>query len=161
MVELSHRLPIPDEISIVVSKYGNRFPQFLIISLKYRFFPHHYISIHFSCNNTSTRMGCWWNEGGASPEMQKVGDTGDISLLFFLAGANFWAILGHYLDYFLVLIFLAQNVSLLFLLLFASLNLTFSYIVWCNLKSYNCHIALPYLTLVFGIFDKSFFYLRT
>ena len=28
-------------------------------------------------------------------EMQKVGDTGDISLLFFLAGANFWAILGH------------------------------------------------------------------
>ena len=25
--------------------------------------------------------------------MQKVGDTGDISLLFFLAGANFWAIL--------------------------------------------------------------------
>ena len=107
MVELSHRLPIPDEISIVVSKYGNRFPQFLIISLKYRFFPHHYISIHFSCNNTSTRMGCWWNEGGASPEMQKVGDTGDISLLFFLAGANFgpfwvifgplWTILGHFL----------------------------------------------------------------
>ena len=30
------------------------------------------------------------------PEMQKVGDTGDISLLFFLAGANFWAILGHF-----------------------------------------------------------------
>ena len=29
-------------------------------------------------------------------EMQKVGDTGDISLLFFLAGANFWAILGHF-----------------------------------------------------------------
>ena len=28
--------------------------------------------------------------------MQKVGDTGDISLLFFLAGANFWAILGHF-----------------------------------------------------------------
>ena len=25
--------------------------------------------------------------------MQKGGDTGDISLLFFLAGANFWAIL--------------------------------------------------------------------
>ena len=24
-------------------------------------------------------------------EMEKVGDTGDISLLFFLAGANFWA----------------------------------------------------------------------
>ena len=30
------------------------------------------------------------------PEMEKVGDTGDISLLFFLAGANFWAILGHF-----------------------------------------------------------------
>ena len=29
-------------------------------------------------------------------EMEKVGDTGDISLLFFLAGANFWAILGHF-----------------------------------------------------------------
>ena len=29
-------------------------------------------------------------------EMQKVGDTGDISLLFFLAGANFLAILGHF-----------------------------------------------------------------
>ena len=31
--------------------------------------------------------------------MQKVGDTGDISLLFSLAGANFWAILailGHF-----------------------------------------------------------------
>ena len=27
--------------------------------------------------------------------MQKVGDTGDISLLFFLSGVNFWAILGH------------------------------------------------------------------
>ena len=29
-------------------------------------------------------------------EMQKVGDTGDISPLFFLAGANFWAILGNF-----------------------------------------------------------------
>ena len=29
-------------------------------------------------------------------EMEKVGDTGDISLLFVLAGANFWAILGHF-----------------------------------------------------------------
>ena len=28
--------------------------------------------------------------------MQKVGDTGDISLLFFLASANFWAILGNF-----------------------------------------------------------------
>ena len=28
--------------------------------------------------------------------MQKVGDTGDISLLFFLDGANFWAILVHF-----------------------------------------------------------------
>ena len=27
-------------------------------------------------------------------KMEKVGDTGDISLLFFLAGANFWAISG-------------------------------------------------------------------
>ena len=30
------------------------------------------------------------------PELQKVGDTGDISLLFFSAGANFWVILGHF-----------------------------------------------------------------
>ena len=29
-------------------------------------------------------------------EMEKGGDTGDISLLFFLAGANFWAILGNF-----------------------------------------------------------------
>ena len=28
--------------------------------------------------------------------MEKVGDTGDISLLFFLAGANVWAILGNF-----------------------------------------------------------------
>ena len=32
--------------------------------------------------------------------MQKVGDTGDISLLFFLDGANFWAILGNFLAIF-------------------------------------------------------------
>ena len=31
------------------------------------------------------------NRQSIKPEMQKVGDTGDISLLFFLAGANFWA----------------------------------------------------------------------
>ena len=29
-------------------------------------------------------------------EMEKGGDTGDISLLSFLAGANFWAILGNF-----------------------------------------------------------------
>ena len=28
--------------------------------------------------------------------MEKDGDTGDISLLFFLAGANIWAILGNF-----------------------------------------------------------------
>ena len=32
----------------------------------------------------------------STSEMEKGGDTGDISLLFFLAGANFWAILGHF-----------------------------------------------------------------
>ena len=32
----------------------------------------------------------------STTEMQKVGDTGDISLLSFLAGANFWAILGNF-----------------------------------------------------------------
>ena len=36
----------------------------------------------------------YWNWLGT--EMEKVGDTGDISLLFFLAGANFWAILGNF-----------------------------------------------------------------
>ena len=61
--------------------------------------------------------------------MQKVGDTGDISLLFSLAGANFWAILVHFwanlgnfgsfgailgnfrsfLGHFLVLIFFGQK----------------------------------------------------
>ena len=29
-------------------------------------------------------------------EMQKVADAADISVLFFSAGANFWAILGHF-----------------------------------------------------------------
>ena len=73
--------------------------------------------------------------------MQKVADPADISVLFFLAGANFWAILGHFwaifailghfwailgnfgsfLGHFFMLFFLAKNVSLLFLLLFASL----------------------------------------
>ena len=58
-----------------------------------------------------------------------MGDTGDISLLFFLAGANFWAILGNFrailailghfsailghfvsfLGHFLVLIFFGQK----------------------------------------------------
>ena len=28
--------------------------------------------------------------------MQKVADPADISVLFFSAGANFWAILGHF-----------------------------------------------------------------
>ena len=30
------------------------------------------------------------------PEMQKVADAADISVLFFAAGANFWAIWGHF-----------------------------------------------------------------
>ena len=30
------------------------------------------------------------------PEMQKVADAADISVLFFSAGANFWAVLGHF-----------------------------------------------------------------
>ena len=51
----------------------------------------------------------------------KVGDMGDISLLFFLVGANFWAILGHSWAIFWCKFFLAKNVSLLFVLLFASL----------------------------------------
>ena len=41
----------------------------------------------------------WLFRAGAcyGKEMQKVGDTGDISVLFFFsAGANFWAILGHF-----------------------------------------------------------------
>ena len=52
-------------------------------------------------------------------EMQKVGDTGDISLLFFLAAANFWAILAilghfwailcHFFGHFLVLILVGQK----------------------------------------------------
>ena len=33
-------------------------------------------------------------------EMQKVADAADISVLFFSAGANFWAILGHFLGHF-------------------------------------------------------------
>ena len=54
-------------------------------------------------------------------EMQKAADTANISVLFFSAGANFWAILGHFwaifailgnfrsfLGHFLVLIFLSK-----------------------------------------------------
>ena len=40
--------------------------------------------------------------------MQKVADPADISVLFFSAGANFWAILGNFrslFGHFLVLIF--------------------------------------------------------
>ena len=39
------------------------------------------------------------NEGAMCAEMQKVADAADISVLFFSAGANFWAILaifGHF-----------------------------------------------------------------
>ena len=36
------------------------------------------------------------DDDGHGAEMEKGGDTGDIFLLFFLAGANFWAILGHF-----------------------------------------------------------------
>ena len=35
-------------------------------------------------------------EGKLCPEMQKVADAADISVLFFSAGTNFWAILGHF-----------------------------------------------------------------
>ena len=31
-----------------------------------------------------------------STEMQKAADAADICVLFFSAGANFWAILGHF-----------------------------------------------------------------
>ena len=33
---------------------------------------------------------------GICAEMQKAADAADISVLFFSAGANFWAILGHF-----------------------------------------------------------------
>ena len=36
---------------------------------------------------------CIFPEGS---EMQKVADAADISVLIFSAGANFWAILGHF-----------------------------------------------------------------
>ena len=36
------------------------------------------------------------NEGAMCAEMQKVADAADISVLFFSAGSNFWAILGHF-----------------------------------------------------------------
>ena len=75
--------------------------------------------------------------------MQKAADAADISVLFFSAGANFWAILGHFwailgqfgsvLGHFLVLIFLAKNVSLLFLLLYASLCYTSAVAASCQI----------------------------
>ena len=73
-------------------------------------------------------------------EMQKVGDTEDISLLFLLAGANvgailghfwailghFWAILGHFWAIFWCLFFVAKYCSVLFKSLFATLNKDFT-----------------------------------
>ena len=73
--------------------------------------------------------------------MQKRANRANQLVLFFSAGANFWSILGHFwsistilghfwanlgnlgsfLGHFLVLIFWAKNLSLLFLLLFPSL----------------------------------------
>ena len=66
--------------------------------------------------------------------MQKVADAADISVLFFSAGANFWAILVHFwanlgnfgsfwaiLGNFLVQIFLSKYASVLFKSLFATL----------------------------------------
>ena len=35
-----------------------------------------------------------------STEMQKAADATDICVLFFSAGANFWAVLGHFLAIF-------------------------------------------------------------
>ena len=63
-------------------------------------------------------------------EMQKVADAADISVLFFSAGANFWAILGHFrailaiLGHFWAIFwcyFFWPKMYLLFSLLFASL----------------------------------------
>ena len=64
--------------------------------------------------------------------MQKVADAADISVLFFSAGANFWAILDHFwaflgnfrsfLGHFLVLFFVAKYASVLFKSLFATLS---------------------------------------
>ena len=78
--------------------------------------------------------------------MQKVADAADISVLFFSAGANFWAILGHFwailailghfwailshfgsfLGHFLVLIFFGQK-------FISAIFITFSISVLCYL----------------------------
>ena len=64
------------------------------------------IQLQLQMNKKSPKLGpliysvkpCLFCKGVTrSPEMEKVGDTGDISLLFFLGGANFWAILGNFL----------------------------------------------------------------
>ena len=84
--------------------------------------------------------------------MEKVGDTGDISLLFFLAGANFWAIwaiLGHFwailshfgsfLGHFLVLIFFGQKCISAILITFCISGGGW----WCRARkfdwSFGCH----------------------
>ena len=82
--------------------------------------------------------------------MQKVADAADISVLFFSAGANFWATLGH----FLVLLFVAKYCSVLFKSLFATLISGFNrlillevakgqiitgQIISCNRKSHKTH----------------------
>ena len=48
-------------------------------------------------------------------EMQKAADAADISVLFFSAGANFWAILGHFWAIFGATFFGQQFISAIFI----------------------------------------------
>ena len=101
-------------------------------------------------------VSCHWSE------MQKVADAADISVLFFSAGANFWAILGHFwailaifghfwailgkfrsfLGHFLVLIFVAKYASVLFKSLFATLSLVKLDPSWPTLQWKNTTVEL-------------------
>ena len=70
--------------------------------------------------------------------MQKVGDTGDISLQFFLASAKFWAIMGNFgsfFGHFFVLIFFGQKcISAIFITFCISASLRFSPLIRSHLQ---------------------------
>ena len=53
--------------------------------------PHYIWTVRKMCN-----ISIYKPRRATAAEIQKVADAADISVLFFSAGANFWAILGHF-----------------------------------------------------------------
>ena len=56
---------------------------------------------YFFCLSVNSLVNISW-QCNCNAEMQKGGGTGDISLLFFLAGANFWVIFGPFWQFWVI-----------------------------------------------------------